>query len=136
MGHNVYIARRRAKFVSCIGEQVNIPYGTVLKAQDGFLMWKDKLLCVDTSQNAYDYFSHNDDGCGVERGTLVSIITHRLQRKQDGGYQERWDKVWEDPICQRYRRPEHEDHWLWNYGFYNAPVEDLQHIAMLIGAKV
>ena len=25
--------------------------------------------------------------------------------------------------------------WLWNYEFFNAPVEDLRHIANLIGAK-
>ena len=27
-----------------------------------------------------------------------------------------------------------EDHWIWNFDFYNGPVEDLRHIAGLIGA--
>ena len=57
-----------------------------------------------------------------------------LERRDDG-YQARWDKVWGDPLCQKYRRPEHEDFWLWNYDFFNAPVVDLYHIARLIGAR-
>lgn len=47
----------------------------------------------------------------------------------------RWDKVWENSLCQRYRRPDHEDHWIWSYDFFNAPICDLQQIAALIGAK-
>ena len=56
--------------------------------------------------------------------------------KRDAGYQARWNKVWADPRCERYKRPEHEDWWVWNYDFYNAPIPDLQHIASLVGAKV
>ena len=45
-------------------------------------------------------------------------------------------KVWADPLCQNYKRPEHEDFWIWNHDFYDAPVEDLRHIAALVGAVV
>lgn len=31
--------------------------------------------------------------------------------------------------------PEHEDFFLWGHAFYEAPVEDLRHIAALIGAR-
>lgn len=134
MEYSRYVARRRARFKGCEGQQVNIPYGTVLEAQDGFLLWEGKRLCVDTSNNAHDYFSQNDDGQGQERGALVGAIISRLE-KQDKSYQLRWDSVWSSPCCQKYRRPEHEDHWLWNHDFYNAPVEDLRTIAALIGAK-
>ena len=112
---------------------MNIPYGTALICQDGFLMHQNKPLCGITSQNAYDFFSQNDDGMGRERGDLVGRILSRLQ-KRDSGYQARWNKVWEDARCQKYKRPEHEDHWIWNFDFYNGPVEDLRHIAGLIGA--
>lgn len=135
MGYGQYVARRRARFKGCEGQQVNIPYGTVLDAQDGILRWEGKRLCVDTSNNAHDYFSQNDDGLGLERGALVGTIISRLE-KQDKDYQNRWDKIWTAPICQQYRRPEHDDFWLWNHKFFNAPVEDLRHIAALIGAKV
>lgn len=133
-----YIARKRARFRGCDGQEVNIPYGSVLEERDGFLLWQGKPLCVDTSQNAYDYFSRDDDGNGQERGALVSAILNRLapgKRDRGGERQGRWDKVWADELCQKYRRQEHEDHWLWGYDFYNAPVEDLRYIAALVGAK-
>ena len=62
------------------------------------------------------------------------LILSRLERR-DANYQARWDRVWESPLCQPYKRPEHEDWWVWNYAFYNAPIPDLQRIAALVGAK-
>lgn len=129
-----YVARKRARFKSG-GKKVNIPWGTVLEEQGGFLIYQGKHLCAVTSQNAHDYFSLDDDGRGLERGGLVDAIKTRLA-KRDGSYQARWDKVWGAPVCQRYRRADHDDFWLWNHDFYNAPVEDLQSIARLVGAKV
>ena len=129
-----YVARKRAKFKAMCG-RVNIPWGTVLEEQGGFLIYQGKRLCAVTGQNAHDYFSLDDDGQGYLRGVLVDAITSALE-KRDADYQTRWDKIWESPLCQRYKRPEHEDHWLWNHDFYNAPVEDLQSIARLVGAKV
>ena len=132
MQYKNYLCRKRARFDGISG-QVNIPYGTALICQDGFLMHQNKPLCGITSQNAYDFFSQNDDGMGRERGDLVGRFLTRLQSR-DSGYQDRWNKVWEDARCQKYKRPEHEDHWIWNFDFYNGPVEDLRHIAGLIGA--
>ena len=132
MQYKNYLCRKRARFDGISG-QVNIPYGTALICQDGFLMHQNKPLCGITSQNAYDFFSQNDDGMGRERGDLVGRILSKLQ-KRDSGYQARWNKGWEDARCQKYKRPEHEDHWIWNFDFYNGPVEDLRHIAGLIGA--
>ena len=135
MEYSQYVARRRARFKGCEGQQVNIPYGTVLEAQDGILRWKGKRLSVDTSNDAHNYFSQNDDGRGLERGALVGAILSLLE-KRDKDHQNRWNKIWAAPICQQYRRPEHDDFWLWNHDFFNAPVEDLRQIAALIGAKV
>lgn len=142
MDHKIYVARRRAKFKGCNGQQVNIPYGSILEAQDGFLLWKGQPLCVDTSQNAHDFFSQNDDDLGLERGALVAAILSRLEtppnasRKHRDVLQARWDKVWADALCQKYKRVEHEDFWIWNHDFYGAPLMDLRHIAALVGAKV
>lgn len=132
MQYKNYLCRKRARFDGISG-QVNIPYGTALICQDGFLMHQNKPLCGITSQNAYDFFSQNDDGMGRERGDLVGRILSRLQ-KRDSGYQARWNKVWEDALCQKYKRPDQEEHWIWNFDFYNGPVEDLRYIAALIGA--
>lgn len=134
MEYTHYVARRRAKFKSLAG-QVNIPYGTALENQGGALILNGKRLCLATSQNACDYFSQNDDGRGLERGALVSEILSCLEQKPHGdgkAYQARWDKVSADQICQQYRRTDHEDFWLWSQAFYDAPIDDLQHIAQLV----
>lgn len=131
MGYTRYITRRRARFKALSG-QVNIPYGTVLENRGGTLMSNGKRICRVSSQNACDYFSQDDDGQGLERGKLVAAITAQLTP----GNQVQWDKVWADRVCQQYRRSDHEDHWLWSQSFYEAPVDDLRHIAQLIGAKV
>lgn len=134
MQHNHYIARKRAKIKGYDGP-VNIPWGASLEVRDAILYWNGVAVCGITCQNAYDYFSQDDDGQGQLRGKLVGAIMSTLE-KRDTRYQERWNKVWEDPRCQRYKRPEHKDWWVWNYDFYNAPILDLQHIASLVGAKV
>ena len=132
MEHENYITRKRAKFEAICGH-VNIPYGTALINQGGFLMWNGKQICGITSQNAFDFFTQNDDGMGQERGELLNRIIPKLE-KRDAGYQARWGKIWEDALCQKYKRPDQEEHWIWNFDFYNGPVEDLRYIAALIGA--
>lgn len=129
MEYHNYIAKKRARFHAICGD-VNIPYGTELTAKDGFLYLDGNPICCTSSQNAYDYFSQNDDGCGEERGKLTTEILKRMS-KPGTNHQERWNKIWEDQICQKYKRPEHED-WVWNYDFYNAPTFDLWHIKRLI----
>ena len=133
MSYKSYIANRRAKFDSISG-YVNIPYGTQLEADDKYIYFSGMPICAVTSKNAHEYFSQNDDGNGVRRGNLVRAIKNTLERR-DSNYQNRWDKVWEDTLCQKYKKPEHEDYWLWNHDFYNADIEDLKYIANLIGAK-
>ena len=97
-------------------------------------LFDGKPICFTTSENAHQYFARNDDGQGVERGKLMQSIQRKLA-KRDGAYQGRWDKVWEDKICAKYRRKEYDDFWLWNHEFFNAGIEDLKYIAKLVGAK-
>lgn len=133
MEYGSYIARRRARFDGISGP-VNIPWGTPLEAEGGYILLAGKPICTTTSQNAYDNFVQGDDGRGRERGALVAAILGRLE-KRDAQHQTRWNKVWGDDACQKYKRPEHQDFWLWNHDFYNAPIDDLRHIASLIGAE-
>ena len=107
MQYENYLARKRARFEGICGH-VNIPYGTALTVQDGFIMWKGQQVCGITSQNAYDYFTQNDDGRGKERGELVSSILLLLERR-DNGYQSRWNKVWADARCLLYTSPSPRD---------------------------
>lgn len=125
-----FITHQRFKDKAICGE-VNLPALTEAELKDNMLYWQDKPLCVITSENAHKYFARNDDGQGMERGRLTQAIQQSLQ-KQDNKYQDRWDKVWEDELCRKYKRKEYADYWLWNHAFFNADIADLEHIYNLI----
>ena len=126
-----YIVTNRFKGQAICGA-VNLPYGTTCETQDGYLILDDgRRLCAVTSQNAYDYFSRDDDGMGRERGTLVHDIRRTLERR-DAKYQSRWDRLWADEGANKLRRTEHEDYWLWSFAFYNADVNELRRIRRLL----
>ena len=95
-------------------------------------------MCYVASQSAFDFFAQNDDGHGIDRGKLTKNIIQTLIRLKQNDTEKAnavWDKIWNDPICLKYKRPEYADHWLWNYDFYNANLHDLQYIAKLVGVK-
>ena len=125
-----YIVRRRARFLAICGP-VNLPYGTEVSSDGAFLTVNGEKLCSITSQNAYDFFSRNDDGHGLERGKLVEEITSRME-KRDAKHQARWDKLWADAGANRLRRADHKDFWVWNHNFYNADVNELRRIRLLL----
>ena len=129
-----YIVTNRFKGQAICGA-VNLPYGTTCETQDGYLILDDgRRLCAVTSQNAYDYFSRDDDGHGLERGKLVQDIRRTLERR-DAKHQARWDALWADEVANRLRRKDSPDFWIWSFDFYNADIPDLKHIANLIGIK-
>lgn len=123
----MYIVNKRFK-KKCICGEVNIPYGTPCELRGYIIYHNHRPLCYATSQDAYDYFSNNEDGQGLKRGELV----HEIQRclaKHDDKHQDRWDVIWDDEAkLGKYRREDHPDFWLWNFDFYNAPIEDLEYI--------
>ena len=126
-----YICFNRFKQHALCGE-VNIPYGTKLDETNNVISYCGKPACYTKSQNAYDYFARNDDGKGLERGKLTAEIIKLLNNRNDGKYQDRWDRVWGDLSLLKYKRPEHDDYWLWNYEFYNASIEELNRIKSMI----
>ena len=126
-----YIVTRRFRGKAICGE-VNLPYGTTCEEHDGILVLEDgRRLCAVTSQNAYDFFSRNDDGNGLERGKLVEEITSHME-KRDAKHQARWDALWADEVANHFRRPDHADFWVWGQAFYQAGIRDLEHILKLI----
>ena len=128
-----YIVKQRARIATLPGP-VNLPYGTEVEAVEDYLIHQGRRLCAVTSRKAHLYFARDDDGQGRERGALTLAITKRLE-KRDKDHQARWGRGGVDPGCQKYRHPEHEDHFIWDHAFFEAPVEDLRHIAALIGAR-
>ena len=128
-----YITHRRFKDNAICG-RVNIPAFSTCDERDGVVYFCGMPICYTTSENAHQYFARNNDGQGMKRGQLTQAIQNKLA-KRDSAYQSRWDKIWDDTICQKYKRKEYDDFWLWNHGFFNAGVEDLKYIAKLVGAK-
>ena len=128
-----YITHKRFKQKALCGD-INLPALTECELIGNVITYNNKPLCICTSQNAHVYFSRNDDDQGLLRGKLTTEI-QKVLSKRDDDYQKRWDKIWEDNLCQKYKRPEHPDHWLWNHDFFNANIFDLKYIANLIGIK-
>ena len=126
-----YICFNRFNQNALCGE-VNIPYGTKLDETNNIISYHENPICYIKSQNAYDYFARNDDGKGLERGKLTSEIIKLLNNRNDGKYQNRWDRIWGDLSLLKYKRPEHDDYWLWNYDFFNASIEELNRIKSMI----
>ena len=128
-----YIVHKRFKSKAICG-YVNLPALTECECVDGRIVCNGKIICNERSENAHQYFSQNEDGLGMVRGKLTQSIQRTLS-KRDANYQNRWDKVWSDEVCQKYKREDYEDFWLWNHDFYQADIDVLRHIAKLVGAK-
>lgn len=128
-----YITHTRFKGKYLCG-YVNIPAMTPCEMRGNIIICDGKTICAASSENGISHFCRNDDGRGMERGQMTKAIRRKLE-KNDKDHQARWDKVWADPVCQKYKRKESEDYWLWNVDFYNADIDVLEHIANLVGAK-
>ena len=132
-----YIIHRRFRAAADCGN-VNIPYGTICEERDGWLYHGSRRLCMATSENAHQFFARNDDGDGLLRGILTQGIQKALTLQKGETPEERdkrWRKVWDDATCRKYKQTEHADYWLWNHDFFNAPIDDLNHIAAIVGAR-
>lgn len=127
-----YITHRRFKEKAICGD-VNIPAMTVCDEKNGIITHNGRQLCIIISENAHQFFANDEDGNGMIRGKLTQRIIKKLSAK-DKDYEIRWDKIWNDTVCARFKMREHEDHWLWNHEFYNAEIDKLEYIANLIGA--
>ena len=129
-----YTTIKRFKRESISGH-LNLPYGTPLeKRDDGILYHDGKPVCVARSFASHEHFCRDDDGNGAARGKL----SHAIIKKLGGFHREEtpeWEAVWSDKTAEKYRRKDHQDFWLWDDAFYNAPLEDLNHIAEIVGVK-
>ena len=102
---------------------------------DGMIMYNNQPICYADSEDGHQHFTRDDDGKGMLRGKLTQGIMKKLAISNDEKHQSRWDKIWDDAVSQKYKRSDYEDYWLWNNDFFNAPIDDLIHIADLIGIK-
>lgn len=133
-----YIVKKRARFKAICGD-VNLCFGTRVEAHDNIIFTDDgKPLCGVFSQNAMDYFANDDDNMGIVRGKLIEAITKLLRvtsMSTANAVRDRWQIVWSDAICQKFRRKDHADFWVWNHEFFNASIPDLKYILNLLGGR-
>ena len=118
----------------------NIPYGTTILSHDNLLWYNNQTICSDHSAVMREYFARDDDGLGLERGKLAHDIINTLRMRPNETreeYQDRWEVIYNDKlVCPRYRKTAQDSgDWLWNIEFYNAPMDDLEYIAKLVGVK-
>ena len=133
MGHCHYITRKECKIKGLSGLDVDIPFGSIaIDNGHGIISYNGKDVCYSSSLNAINYFVHNDDGEGQTRAFLVNGICDMLQLN-DGQHRKRIYKIWDDNLCQKYKRKESTTScWIWTRRFYDAPIEDLEHIYLLL----
>ncbi len=125
-----YLVTRRFKTKAICGE-VNLAYGTECFSQGNVIYRQDRQpLCLITSENAHMYFTVNDDGLAKERRQLIEDIAKLLSDERR--MEKRWDVVWNDLTCRKYKRKELADFWLWNHDFYGASLDDLQYIKKIL----
>lgn len=110
-----------------IGGEVTLPVGTECTEINGTIYHNLKAICRVNSDNAYKYFTRNNDGNGLKRGELIKTIKGALATQD-----ERWDRVLNDPVCKQFDKNPDGDTWEWNLAFYNASIAALQYIADLV----
>ena len=64
----------------------------------------------------------------VSKKWNIDLSAVSNQRKME----KRWDVVWNDLTCRKYKRKEFADFWLWNHDFYGASLDDLQYIKKIL----
>lgn len=128
---NSYIVFKNFVRKTMFGENVSLPALTILYDNEHIIFKDLKPIMTDSCENCYNHMAKNNDGNGLKRGELTQKILRRLSRarfERQDEYIEIWDKIWDDPLCNNYKRADHEDYWLWNHAFYNAPIYDLEYI--------
>lgn len=137
-----YFVRKRARFIDMSGSEVNLRFGIICESHDDLIFYKDRAITHTVCDNAKNYFVQNDDGKGETRANLINRILKTLEKRYPVNtkafevHRSLWNKVWEDKLCNKYRRKDHDDHWLWSQDFYNAPIDDLIYIAKLLNIYV
>lgn len=130
-----YIAYKAFYGKALCGE-IMIPKEAELTCPKTIIKYNGKSICFSTSANAHEYFMRNDDGEGMQRGDIITDIFALLKTDDEALAKARWEAVEADETCQKYRKDNTPNAWLWNNYFYNADISDLEYIAEMIEAVV
>lgn len=131
-----YVAHHRYKGKDAGGGFINIPYGTECTTVGDFITTLDgKLICSITSEIAKKFFAINDDGLGLERGSLTYAIAYS-DRNVDKGFRFSEEEI--KTLCDKYNRFLIPDISviLFNDDFFKAHLYDLKSIANELNIKI
>lgn len=124
-----YICHRRYKKTGASGKEYNFRRGTKLETISNFIALNDGAVCSAKSLDAFQYFSRNDDGRGLERGDLTYAIAFS-PRKPNKDNDFRFTDKEREMLCKEYKHfLKDMDFIVFNYDFFNAEIEELQKLA-------
>ncbi len=135
-----YITHHRYRGRDLGGAPVNIRYGTSFETIGDFIATPEgRGLCAVTSEVAHQYFAHNDDGRGLERGALTYAIAYApRERRGADGRRQRFSEEEIELLTRDWGRflRQDVDTILFNDAFFTAHVYDLQRLADALKIKV
>lgn len=130
----MYITHHRYKGIGICGKELNIPYGTILNVKQDICLvtLQGDEVCYTTSENSKMHFAINNDGKGLERGSLTYFIAY-----SELDHFPRFNEEESDYIYKNY------DKWLmkdldvirFNNDFYTADIDELKKLADYLGQK-
>lgn len=110
-GINQYLVTKRFKGRAVCG-RLNLPFGTKCMEKKGWICCDEGIVCNTRSENAHDFFTWDGDGCGEKRRKLIDGISRNLDgsRQSKEAYDAKWEVVWNDDTCLKYKRKEYSDY--------------------------
>ena len=76
----IYVCYKRFKGRAICGE-VNIPYGEKLDEKSGTLYWRDKPVCMVTSENGWEHFHPNTVEGAYRQKMLGKLYSYYLKHE-------------------------------------------------------
>jgi hypothetical protein len=109
---------------------VSLPVGTELILKDNVLLYQNKPICYNTSQNCYDYMADNSKGDGIERYNIIQDIKRvyaNIIKKDNEAYMELVKDLTEEDTLPPYVSTLSFT-ITFNYEFYNKSKKELEDI--------
>ena len=125
-----YICHKRFKGIGASGKEYLIRRKEKLQSVGRFISLGAEAVCVPSSENAYKYFARNDDGNGLRRGELTYRIAYSPRHpNKDNGF--RFTDAEVEMLETEYAHflRQDTDTLIFNYGFFNAEIEELEELA-------
>ena len=130
-----YIAHTRFKGKTMAGTSVLIRRGKALERKGDILFFKDTPVCVYRSYIGKQHFAVDEDGEGMERGSLTYEMAFaprvRIEGTKDEPKQQRFTDEELETLSTEWKQyiKKHCGMLLFNDEFFELPVETLREIA-------